>query len=910
MTERRLHETCAAFCRGQVQFGPPRTAEDVCGEISGRITRQDSRFHELRGLHGDLLKFPSEQKCADDSTDKKNLCSDRLVSARMATPLSKLGKLVQSEWQGEHLKVVEAWKEHPDGQDNPSSLHYEGRAAVVNVDISGDDVIKRLAELAVCSGFDYVRILETTDQVEVAVKGPGDPEMVDEEDILSKQMFDEAMNTADANDSSTECLEIEQLLNVGDTYPSGQWSENDVCGPLERPLYRADQNDMKRLYYYAFNDVEFTNEKGGTWCGVETRLCISCDAVNSTASWDWCSTRMMTPRLAIGLRIMAQTAGADGIEIKVLNGYLEDNEWTGHTDNISDLYRAGRGIMLTTTNENDTGKLAQHAICAGIDYVRYTNETYIEVFVLPQSDYQGKLVYDIDDQTYFEVNPPTTLNDDYKYPSILNDEDVKPLLIDGHNDQYTVYEYYKLADVKDPSNRYLRFDNGLLECLELVSDDFGTVVNIVHGSAYRTRSTNQINIDTRHSEEKWRFEAGQAVEIKPGKTTSDQALVRLATSIFRSCTTFLRLDLRGIGLGCHFDRLYLDVRPLIDGSEMEFITLWNADNTTYFDEIKMLKDALQKGGPAIAPINIGSTCNNIPLGEHMTYINFQFGQIESCAVKSRKDFCNKSRSAREKEVLQLQQRMTDTAGFDRLPRKEIIPDIEACLLHLCGGCPGAGLVWDEKIKACAPMIHKYIDKAARPFPELRNKASFFNTASPVSSVHSLACHDGNVCVESVQLHSILMPLVTSRFRPNATSSLEFMLFSSEQNPTPVLELVEQEMAYKASGKVNVFIEEDNDVSSLRQVLKVLMAYNKNVTEVEFHVAAKLDEDLVGSAIQRKIDVWSKNTCPNWSRFAIVPYTIHTIHPSRQKRSLKRSKSRNEARSRIHDWEMEWLIKLI
>ena len=89
-----------------------------------------------------------------------------------------------------------------------------------------------------------------------------------------------------------------------------------------------------------------------------------------------------------------------------------------------------------------------------------------------------------------------------------------------------------------------------------------------------------------------------------------------------------------------------------------------------------------------------------------------------------------------------------------------------------------------------------------------------------------------------------------------------------------------------------------------------MAYNKNVTEVQFHVADDLDEDLVGAAIQRKIDLWAKNTCPGWARFAIAPYSVRTIPPARKRRSLERSKHRNEARSKIHDWEMEWLMKLL
>ena len=46
MTSGTLHEVCAAHCHGQVQLGPPQAAADVCGKISGTISRQDPRFYE------------------------------------------------------------------------------------------------------------------------------------------------------------------------------------------------------------------------------------------------------------------------------------------------------------------------------------------------------------------------------------------------------------------------------------------------------------------------------------------------------------------------------------------------------------------------------------------------------------------------------------------------------------------------------------------------------------------------------------------------------------------------------------------------------------------------------------------------------------------------------------------------
>ena len=251
--------------------------------------------------------------------------------------------------------------------------------------------------------------------------------------------------------------------------------------------------------------------------------------------------------------------------------------------------------MLTTENGKNLDKLARYAVCSGIDYVRYTTSSYIEGFVLPQSDHQAKLVNFIDGPSLLEVTPPSTLVEEYNYPGHLNDEDAKPLLVDGHYDPHPVSEHYTIADIHDPGKRYLRFDSSLLECLELASDDLESVLKVIPGSAYRTRSTNQNNLDTRHPEEMWRFQAGQAVEVEAAGWNSDEALVDIARSILKTCTTFLRLELRGLGLGCHFDRLYLDVRPLIDGLETEFITLWNTDNTSYCKEIEQMKHALHTG---------------------------------------------------------------------------------------------------------------------------------------------------------------------------------------------------------------------------------------------------------------------------------------------------------------------------
>lgn len=66
-----------------------------------------------------------------------------------------------------------------------------------------------------------------------------------------------------------------------------------------------------------------------------------------------------------------------------------------------------------------------------------------------------------------------------------------------------------------------------------------------------------------------------------------------------------------------------------------------------------------------------------------------------------------------------------------------------------------------------------------------------------------------------------VPTVTARYYPDPQKSLERELFSADINPTPLLELVAQEMAFRAKGKVTVYIEAEKDTYALRNVLKVI-----------------------------------------------------------------------------------------
>ena len=49
---------------------------------------------------------------------------------------------------------------------------------------------------------------------------------------------------------------------------------------------------------------------------------------------------------------------------------------------------------------------------------------------------------------------------------------------------------------------------------------------------------------------------------------------------------------------------------------------------------------------------------------------------------------------------------------------------------------------------------------------------------------------------------------------------EDLIFGGGDNPSPLLEIVEQELAWRAIGNVDVFIDGLRDISALRNVLKV------------------------------------------------------------------------------------------
>ncbi|XP_062573122.1 uncharacterized protein LOC134235056 isoform X2 [Saccostrea cucullata] len=933
MLQKVISERCAAKCGSPFNLGPPKSAEEVCGKMVHKISAQQSSFKKLNVLLGDSIyfapdNFTREDWCGETKTSCTNcndehqnvFCSKRYASAKMATALATLVELIRVEFPTRKLIVEEGFQEissrYPLGKHGESSLFYEGRGAVLSIsqpiktDVlkeSDVNILQKLSQLAVCSGFEYVNFINSTNEVEVAVTHGDYHRNENQED--GKESFDEIISVKALQISPSSCATIRpSTLGIGQTYPS-QTSERIVCGNSFSRVSRFYNTIYDRLYQYTFDDIKFAPEDPASmWCGSPLRPCSNCSSISTRNSWNICSNRLMTPRAALRLRKLTVLVRHHSSNIRVLKAFEEENEKNRNSIEESSLYREGRALMIQMEEPSSISyaKLAGLAICAGFDFVTHMNDTFLEVFVKPQEQFISQIIMYPSGLIFTGVNNRNTdFEREYILPSLFANESRIPLLIDGQNENSKLSLRYAISDFRCPGYRFLRIDPSIVECLELASDEFGEKIEVLSG--YRARSVNLENIDMRPIHERFRFHVGQSVEIA-SKRGAEIDLIKIGIAIMRMCPPISRPQQRTIGLGCHKDRLYLDFHPMKYGNEELYIDLWNnGGKSIYLNLLPRVRTAL-KGGPVIVPLNKSRACQT-RIDQGLSYLVFQLGQKEQCKSTTDLEFCSKTLQYRKEQADLLQERLSSAAGSQNLPRSEIISEINACIVDTCGGCLDSGSTWDKKVRRCSVMVNKYIKRASRPFQSLYNRATFFNTGNHESTVHSLACHFGFICVENIQIYSLLMPLLTATFRPDPSRSVEERLFTPEDNPSPLLEIISQEMAIRASGVVRVFLDSSKDLSNLRHVLKVLLVHNTNVQEVQFHITENLKKETIKASLQRKIETWSGTTCNTWSRFAVAPYSIQIIPNHRHKRSVFRSAARNHAKHILRNWEYEWLSKI-
>lgn len=67
----------------------------------------------------------------------------------------------------------------------------------------------------------------------------------------------------------------------------------------------------------------------------------------------------------------------------------------------------------------------------------------------------------------------------------------------------------------------------------------------------------------------------------------------------------------------------------------------------------------------------------------------------------------------------------------------------------------------------------------------------------------------------------------TKYKPGSSQTNEELVYDPMDNPSPLLNILEQEMAMRVSGNVSVYIENNGDISRLNQILKVCRILVKN-----------------------------------------------------------------------------------
>ena len=236
-------------------------------------------------------------------------------------------------------------------------------------------------------------------------------------------------------------------------------------------------------------------------------------------------------------------------------------------------------------------ELTSWAKFAGFDYVRFMSPTFIEVCVKPQDGLDAQAVM-FPLSTLTAVPIPLDEEYEYAFPSEHVHEVRKPLLFDVSTTTNELSEHFKVRDFQYPGAKYLRIDTHLVDLLELAYDDFPDGFHIIRGSAYRPRSVTLDNVEGRHEKERFRFQMGQAVELKPNGLVNCDTLFALGIALMKAGRTVQEQRL-GIGIGTKRDRLYFQAWSLANNESSPVI--WDSGNALLFEKFKIVQDQIMKG---------------------------------------------------------------------------------------------------------------------------------------------------------------------------------------------------------------------------------------------------------------------------------------------------------------------------
>ncbi|XP_072044356.1 uncharacterized protein [Amphiura filiformis] len=851
------------------------------------------------------------------------------------TCIQKVQNAMQKE--NERVEIVSGYV--PASSMTPTTTHDDyqstGRAIRIRIKAGGSGT-KTKNDLIIAAAKYCVPVLEQInrdigitdlgDHIQIHIQGPDEsgpfysPATVA---TLAMTGIDQAYDVVGA--ALCPAAESPILSTAGDIFPDSVSTLQEAVGGLEEPISRDNVEDFGKLAHYPASHLVFQDtESSSSWCGKEGNPCSSCAAIvgftpASTLNLR-CADRTMTYRLMKFLRSLGKAVSLEwsGVKLQVLEAWDEPHSASPTGDQPEgSLHYEGRAAKVTT-DDNDAGKLSrlsQLAICAGVD-AALLQADHLVIAALKQKGTETRTVTFGDSQELVECEPPAANGHMYKLRDEFSETEAKeyPLFDSANRHDYKLGQEVTLGMFVPRDGRYLRLSPHIVSCFQSI-----VIAERKHGidpPLQVCRSYyNQMEIDSEIDIFDKRYPSsglGLSMELSfDCNSTSDHSspldLYDQMQMVIQQCAPiFYRADGKSMGIGLYSNFIAVDMRPTFKAWASHEDLLEGASAAEFQEYFQRWANrAIQ--GRIVDPDDPEQVCKTTTKPGRQD-INFKHAFPEKtfidntdpnrCIPNSNTAFCTDTYSHRLKEVNRI---------FTEVKRKHVLREsglksaLEACMKS-CDACQ-QGEIWNIKVEGCNNFLHWVQFGFLNDYTEETPGDDVSLYLQESVDLKHYACHGH--CLNKSPLFSLMVPSTEKRYRPNPDESIEERLYSTANNPLPVMELMHQIYAMSAKGIVKVWVTNEKELITLKDPLKHVCLYNKNITKVEIYVGQSSNKGTVSGVMQTFYAEWVKQGCPQNARKFLPPFTVADLPPHMSKRSAEFD-MREQMLHHHRNWENRWL----
>ncbi|KAK3092024.1 hypothetical protein FSP39_024509, partial [Pinctada imbricata] len=684
-----------------------------------------------------------------------------------------------------------------------------------------------------------------------------------------------------------DCSNLSEL-DRNTTYPSGMTDPASIVGDVDSPITSSSDPDFTkidtldileifcRLVQYLGNDIDFEDTEG-----------YGCSSRYTGNSIDKrCPDRLMSARM---FDVITDLKAYVSSSSSLTGSLLIYEAWDNGTEYPNTLHTEGRAVRMRyqpVNSEANLKKLSQLAICAGADFVQH-NDDHLFLAVKKQRGRSEQSV-SFPTMTLLAVDSPSTKLSSYSLPQRMSGvEEQYPLFdSDGMLDQFLADDAPVSTFVsRDSEYRYFRVDKAIVQCYsKLVFKERRTSVNgIRHYSSalevvYAFMSNDEQDTQIQIGQPRYNTHTlGQALELKYVNNSINNT--RLLLNIVDVCGPEFDSFGFNMKLGLYWSSVYVGISDQFSfwaNPETKVPSGYNESSYgSYLDARRTL--AIEER--IVYPDDFTEACTNpdVPKQQDIYYrystpLNILRKQTNrtthACNVTSGSSFCSETLSYRQTIVTSLWNTMSSRKTVLHNPQNEVKTALEGCFLA-CGTCM-EGEIWEEKIEHCSNLIHW------APF-DLLNEGTTTNIFSRDNpAAYTQACQKPRHCVQQSPLFSQLAPSITQTYRPDPSRSAVEDLYSAVDNPSPLLELLDEMYVMHASGIINFWVQDEKEMTSMLKTIQAALLYNKDVDEVHIYVLNDISKTAVYNVVQASAKRMATEGCPTYTREMVAPFKVLSI----------------------------------